>query len=267
MIRYMFLLVFAMGAVGLSAQTRTPEQQQWVAMLQGNALAGRGAAKPGFALYYATSGEVKQPYLVYVPKRCDGRKKTPLVVFLHGAVLALDSFQYFRPELAREPVFAAAEKSGVLALFPLARQDFKWSGNSKVCNNILSMISATEAIYNVDDSRVYLGGQSMGGNASYWFMVNHPEMFAGFYAFSSLPSVTDLDAMKANHFMKPLITVNAADDGNFSDSEMQGKFNRYKHSLTSWKCWQVTSGGHRFLYHEGGDKQASEVIEALLKWR
>ena len=121
MIRHMFLLVFAMGAVGLSAQTRTPEQQQWVAMLQGNALAGRGAAKPGFALYYATSGEVKQPYLVYVPKRYDGHKKTPLVVFLHGAVLALDSFQYFRPELAREPVFAAAEKDGVLALFPLAR--------------------------------------------------------------------------------------------------------------------------------------------------
>ena len=138
----------------------------WQKLIRGNALnTSSGAFQPprsGFALYFSRAGNVSEPYLVYVPKSYNPLNSSPVVVFLHGAILAKDSFQYKDPSIANEPIFTIGETLNTIVVFPFARTDFKWSGQSPAFGNIISIVKQVERDYNVDKKKVFIGGISMG---------------------------------------------------------------------------------------------------------
>jgi len=262
------LILFSFFAT--AQESKSPiTNEQWLKMITGNAItkAGKPNAfvkpKPGYALYFSQSGSVNEPYLVYVPGSYDPARANSVVVFLHGAVLARDEFQYKNVENTTEPIFSVADELNTIIIFPFARQDFRWSGQSPVFENIMNMIKQVESTYNVDKKKIYLGGISMGGIATYWFINNRPEVFAGFYTVSALPGA---DVKFSNITpQKPLYSINAKDDGTFPFSEVNKAHEQYKSKTSGWYFSTVETGGHRFIYANGGKIYLKKLVSDLMQ--
>jgi len=243
--------------------------EDWQKLIRGNALnTTSGSFQPprsGFALYFSKAGNVDEPYLVYVPASYNPLRSFPVVVFLHGAILARDSFQYRDPAIANEPIFTIADTLNAIVVFPFARADFKWSGQSAVYENIISIIKQVQRAYNVDKKRIYIGGMSMGGIATFWFVNNHPEIFAGFYTFSAAPHSPD-GTIKYSYITKskPLYSLNAKDDPVFPYADMEAAYNEHKGDAPGWHYATVDAGGHRFIYGKGGAEQVRSLFSKLL---
>ena len=264
---FFFLLSFSF-ANGQSGGGMT--SPAWVNLITRNALkdpAGKGsfaAAPKGPALYFIKAGDIQVPYLVRVPKGYDPSKPTPVIVFLHGAILVKDSFQYKNPAIENEPAFWVADSFNVLVIFPLARTDFKWTDQTPVFENIVSIVNQVEGYYNVDKKKIFIGGISMGGIATFWFINHKPEMFAGFYAFSAIPR-TDGDIHYSNITKsKPLYTFNAKDDPVFSYTEMEQAYQKHKNEAPGFHFSTVETGKHRFLYSAQGVRIMYSLVGDLL---
>jgi predicted peptidase len=216
-------------------------------------------------LYFSRVGDMDVPYLVYVPKGYDPAKPTPVVVFLHGAILARDSFHHKDPAIADEPVFSIGESLNTIVVFPFSKSGFAWSAQTAACENVMSIIKQVQAHYNVDAKRVYIGGISMGGIATFWFINNHPDVFAGFYAFSAMPSLSG--GIQFSHItkQKPLYSMNAKDDATFSYNDVHTIYEQHKSEAPGWTFKSVDAGGHRFIYAKGGEKYVQELVGDLLR--
>ncbi len=223
------------------------------------------AAKSGYALYFSRAGNINQPYLVYVPEGYDPGKKAPVVVFLHGAILARDSFRYRDAAIASEPVFSVGDVYKALIVFPFGEQGFMWPGTLAANENIIAIIEQVKEHYNTDSRQIYLGGISMGGIATYWFMKHKPEYFSGFYTFSSTPSLSsETGVLDAVSDLKPLYSMNAKDDVVFSYDSAAKDYESRQHTIKGWYFNSVQAGGHRFIYGSDGSGYIKSVIGHLL---
>lgn len=116
--------------------------------------------------------EVK--YVVYVPPDYDAAKPTPAILFLHGAgETGNDGERQTKvglgPAIRQNP-----EAWKFIILFPQAPRR-GWMTSEKL---LLDMIEKTKKEYNVDATRLYCTGLSMGGMATWALAAKHPEMFA-----------------------------------------------------------------------------------------
>jgi predicted peptidase len=256
------VVVFMLLAHGAAAQTDDAKSRQWLQLIASNAVNSENGsyakAPAGYALYYSRSGEVMVPYLVYVPRSYDPAKPISMVVFLHGAILAKEDFQHKDPAIVDEPIFSMADTFHTLVVFPFARRDFAWSGNEAAFKNILTIISQVENDYHVDQKRVYIGGISMGGNATAWFIDNKPELFAGFYTFSAMPKGnTTYSNITKN---KPLYSMNAKDDQVFPYRDVAAIYEQKKGEAKGWVMRTVETGGHRFIYNGATGKNYTKAL-------
>jgi poly(3-hydroxybutyrate) depolymerase len=265
----LLVVFFVLTSLLLSAQNEEDAKgKAWLKAITSNAISktntpGKYAKAPnGLALYFSQAGDIRVPYLVSVPKSYNPAKPTYLVVFLHGAILARDSFQYKEASIADEPIFWASEKFQVLAVFPFARADFAWGRSEAANENIMSIINQVEQVYNVDKKKVYIGGISMGGNATYWFVNNKADFFAGFYAFSSMPREGTVEFSHITE-KRPLYTMNARDDQTFSCREIELLHEKIKHQVPGWHFAGVENGGHRFIYGSNGKSHMQSLFSDL----
>jgi poly(3-hydroxybutyrate) depolymerase len=143
------------------------------------------------------------PYRLYVPKRWDQRKPIPLVVFLHG------SHGDENTVLQDGKAIALAEERGWIVLSPLGDNlNSGWGNRLRVVNadgsmpparpttiknivlpkdrlvpepaevDVLRTIDLTRTEYNVDPERIYLVGNSMGGEGVWHLAARHPRLWA-----------------------------------------------------------------------------------------
>jgi pimeloyl-ACP methyl ester carboxylesterase len=266
MLRFFHFMLAAL-LVSISAAAQNDTDTEWLNTITGNTLSvtpGKYAKpRPGLALYFSPAGNIRVPYLVDVPKQYDPSNPVAVVVFLHGAILARDSFQYKNPGIADEPIFLACNRFNVLVVFPFARADFAWGRNEAANENIMSILHQVEQLYHVDKNKVYIGGISMGGNATYWFVNNKADQFAGFYAFSSLPADASVQFTHITGH-KPLYTMNAKDDQTFPAADMAALYAKYRNQVPGWHCSIVETGGHRFIYGNDGKKHIESLMSELL---
>ena len=219
-------------------------------------------ASPGYALYFMQAGAVKAPYIVCVPAAYNPALPSKLVVFLHGAILARDSFQYKDPAIADEPVFSIADVYNTIVVFPFGRSGFMWPGQVAADENILEIIKQVEQHYNVDKKKIYLGGISMGGIATWWFITNKPDIFAGFYTFSAMPRLASGPVQFSNITKaRPLFSMNAKDDPGFSYDEVHAIYEQHENEAPGWHFGSVETGGHRFIYN---GNEGKEIVKKLL---
>lgn len=112
---------------------------------------------------------VRREYLLYVPKRYDGRRPTPLVISLHGAGLwgaVQRDFSRWNDE---------ADREGFIVVYPSAvggRGIRVWHagpepGPSRDVRFLGALIDTIEAHYTIDPARVYANGLSNGGGMSF----------------------------------------------------------------------------------------------------
>ena len=111
---------------------------------------------------------------VYLPPGYDPSQKWPLVIYLHGyspenpvyvKCWAIDSRHHNR-----------AEEYGVIYLEPHGRGNTGYRGIGE--QDVLRCIQMAKSRFSVDEDRVYLTGESMGGGGTWHVGSRHPELFA-----------------------------------------------------------------------------------------
>ena len=189
---------------------------------------------------FTEAGEI-MPYHVFVPSKYDGKTPLPLVVILHGS--AADELTYFRN---RGPVLVnEAEKHGFIVATPMGyRTSGGWGRTGAAAappagapaggaaaapampaggnrnNPRMTELSEKDGLnvfelvakeYNVDRSRVYLMGNSMGGSGTWLIGTKYPEKWAAIAPCGS-PSVGEaffpIDKLKA----MPMLYTNGEKD-------------------------------------------------------
>ncbi len=120
------------------------------------------------------SGPALQPEsLVFLPTSHGGRKKLPLLVWLHGSSLrGADPGM-----LLRYGPPAVAEKRGdfpFVVLSPQCPAGQLWNNDA---GPLMRLVDEVTGMYEIDPKRVYLTGLSMGGGGAWFFGSQFPDRF------------------------------------------------------------------------------------------
>ncbi len=219
--------------------------------------AAKGAKDPfkgrtgDFERHYLLAGaDEVMPYRVYVPKNYAAGKATPLVIALHGLGANEDSFFDSYSQLPPQ----LAEEHGVLMAAPLGFRRDGFYGSTAMGGNdvasrrraeysekdVLEVLRLMKAAYNVDESRIYLMGHSMGAIGTWALASKYPETWAALVAFSG----TGSPSLAANMKAIPQFVVHGDADNtvNVSGSRnMVAELNKLKANVT---YLEIVGGSH-----------------------
>jgi predicted esterase len=198
------------GAVGLGTFDVASE----LAAAEAIAAAAKNGTDPftgragDFERHYLLEGANEvMPYRVYVPTAYAPSAPTPLVIALHGLGGTEDSFfdQYSKlpPQLA--------EKHGFLLAAPLGFRVDGFYGSPIMSagdiasrrraeyseKDVLEVLALMRAQYNVDPSRIYLIGHSMGAIGTWALAAKYPETWAALAPFAGIGSPLAAERIKA----------------------------------------------------------------------
>lgn len=188
------------------------------------------------AYYFEEAGTIV-PFRLYVPTTWEGRVKLPLVVFLHGANLDDDDSM----ERANGLLPRLAEERGVILLAPLGYRmnsmygapvpKFAASGSPiseldprRVALSEQDVINLTDLIskeYDVDRSRIYLSGNSMGAMGTWHLAQKYPKRWTAIapaaagatdddYDFSRLRGMPIMAVAGEHDFLRPMVEETVA---------------------------------------------------------
>lgn len=206
-------------------------------------------ASSGFALYFTEAEGLKVPYIVYIPQGYKASKPTKTIFYLHGGVNAINDFYYQNPDLKKEPIFPIGEQFNAIILYPFAKKDFGWMNQPKAFENIFTILNDVEKKYNVDKNKIYLGGMSNGGTATFWFASRKETPFKAFYAFAPNP-VLNIGEIPFENITKdhPLYSISAKDDYVFGYNDVLKIYNNNKSKAKGWDFQTIETGSHEFIY-------------------
>jgi dipeptidyl aminopeptidase/acylaminoacyl peptidase len=121
------------------------------------------------------------PYAVFVPSSYNAAESSPLLVSLHGLGRTYDWLMGY------EGLLDYAEEYGFIVVTPLGYARRGWYGSRPTEDPLVSGYSEQDVMnvielmrdeFNIDSSRLFLWGHSMGGAGTYHIAVNNPGMFA-----------------------------------------------------------------------------------------
>lgn len=147
---------------------------------------------------FKEAGDLWQPYSIFVPRNYDKSKKYPLIVNLHG--LNITAVQQIRFEGVAE----LAEKYGYIVVCPTGysvrsfwgmpnigrglvegepgfenEKNLKLTVQELAYADTMNVFNMVKKEFNIDESRIFLTGHSMGGAGAYFYAAKHPEIWAG----------------------------------------------------------------------------------------
>lgn len=125
-------------------------------------------------------------FWVYTPGEYDGSHAVPLVIFLHGASLCGHDLNKVR----RYGVLDAIERGKIVPALVLAPQN---PGGAWKPDKIEALLEWMENNYNVDTTRVYVLGMSLGGYGTLDFVDTYPDKVAAAMALCGGCSQKNLD--------------------------------------------------------------------------
>lgn len=161
-----------------------------------------------FERHYVLQGANEvMPYRVYVPKAYAASKPTALVIALHGLGANEDSFFDSYSQLPPQ----LAEQHGMLMAAPLGYRPDGFYGSPIMGGtdaasrrrveysekDVLEVLRLMKAAYNVDESRIYLMGHSMGAIGTWALGAKYPQIWAALVPFSGVGSPALAEQMKA----------------------------------------------------------------------
>ena len=166
---------------------------------------------------------IQRHFYYVIPPGCDPEEPNPLFVWLHGGVSTAD-LRTMEPEILTEwfliPRFL---EEGYLIAFPCGQLDATW-WDPVGEEGILRIVRWMKKNFNVDDSRVFVGGFSDGASGSFSLMMLHPSCFAGYLAFSGHIGVAAIDGGRATYLPslsnRPGIASHSDEDGLYPTGKM-----------------------------------------------
>jgi predicted esterase len=129
-----------------------------------------------------TSNKAKLNYFLYIPDGygIDAQAEWPLILWLHG----LDEGAMNSMDVLENTLFKPSndtENFPFIILSPQGTQEFAeyeiWSSDEGV-STVMTLLDEIQAKIPVDTNRVYLTGESAGGNGTWVIGLRHPERFA-----------------------------------------------------------------------------------------
>lgn len=160
------------------------------------------------------------PYRLFVPQNYDRKKKYPLVVYLHGGGGVGDDnlkqieggngylVEFFTQgkSQSRYPAFVVAPQStgdgwiGRALFNPVPTRQLRL---------VVDLIGELRRSYNIDSSRLYVAGQSLGGFGTFAIISEFPQLFA-----AGVPLCGGADETKISSIIKtPLWVFHGERDG------------------------------------------------------
>jgi dienelactone hydrolase len=139
-----------------------------------------GRVRPGGFVRLAWIDEVdgsQQYSRAYLPVNYDPAKKWPLVIQMHGFNPANPVYWRWWSADSRHGLDNEfGNHQGVIYMEPHGRGNVQYLGFAD--SDILRGIAEARRLFNVDEDRVYLTGDSMGGWGTWNVSTRHPELFA-----------------------------------------------------------------------------------------
>lgn len=118
--------------------------------------------------------KIKLGYLLHLPGDYDGKKKWPLMLFLHGAGERGDDLELVK----RHGIPMICEKDDEFPFIAVSPQCPQGSWWDVYFDDLYHLLQHIKLNYSIDESRIYLTGLSMGGFGTWDFAARHPEEFA-----------------------------------------------------------------------------------------
>ena len=133
-----------------------------------------------YSLWLDTNYSV--PYLVYIPRNYDPRRKTALLLYYKGGWLSRKSLpdHYAKEMVADNPTFPYLDAYNLVEIFPALEAKLAIYGYYGY-KHLREMVVQTKKLFNIDDNRVYLSGFSDGAKSAYLAAALTPTPFACFY--------------------------------------------------------------------------------------
>lgn len=161
-----------------------------------------------FERHYLLQGASEiMPYRVYVPKNYSASKPAALVIALHGLGANEDSFfdsyDKLPPQLAEQHNFLMAaplgfRRDGFYGSQLMSGGDVAARRRAEYSEkDVLEVLRLMKASYNVDESRIYLMGHSMGAIGTWALGSKYPQTWAALVAFAGTGQTTLAENMKA----------------------------------------------------------------------
>lgn len=135
-----------------------------------------------------TVGDEERTYVVYVPPQYDASKAWPLVLFLHGAGERGDDGVDQSTVGIGPAIEANPERFPCIVVMPQCPRNVMWTARY---DEIDAALNATLSEYNIDKSRMYLTGLSMGGYGTFMYGADNVDKFAALAPICGGGRVTD----------------------------------------------------------------------------
>ncbi len=166
---------------------------------------------------------VERLFYYVIPSACDPEEKNPLFVWLHGGVSTPDLHTMDAETLSERYLIPRLMDEGYLIVFPSAQLDATWWDTIGE-DGILGIVRWMKMNFNVDDSKVFVGGFSDGASGSFSLMMLHPDCFAGYLAFSGHIGVAAIDGGRATYLPslsnRPGMVTHSDEDGLYPTARM-----------------------------------------------
>ena len=148
-------------------------------MLERKGLTGRVRPHGFVRLAYRDEVDGSPQYArAYLPARYDASRKWPMVLQLHGFNPANPVYWRWWSADRRHPGIDTefSGKEGVIYIEPHGRGNTQYLGMGD--SDVVRVIAEAKRLFSVDDDRVYLTGDSMGGWGTWNVGTRHPDLFA-----------------------------------------------------------------------------------------
>ena len=194
-----------LGAFDVSAELTAAEAV--VAATKGNKDPFKGRVGDFERHYLLEGANEVMPYRVYVPTNYVPTRALPLVIALHGLGGTEDSFfdSYAKlpPKLAEQHGFLLAAPlgyrvDGAYGVPRMGATDVAAKRRTEYSEkDVLEVLERMKTDYNVDRSRIYLIGHSMGAIGTWALAAKYPDIWAAVAPFSGMGSPLLAERMKA----------------------------------------------------------------------
>ncbi|MBN1434838.1 PDZ domain-containing protein [Candidatus Fermentibacterales bacterium] len=142
-------------------------------------------------------GITRHFYFVLPGTGSDGPR--PLLVYLHGGVSTEELASYSADEVLGDHILIPRVlEEGMLVALPCAQLGAVWWDQAGE-QGIVEIVRYMKAHFDVDDSKVFVGGFSDGASGSFGLAMLRPTPFAGFIALSGHMGVASLDGGRATY--------------------------------------------------------------------
>jgi predicted peptidase len=130
----------------------------------------------GFLDRSVTLGATRYPYVVYIPRDYNPRRRWPVVLFLHGSGERGNDALRATQIGAGAAIRSAPERVPAIVVFPQAPAESRWLEES--ADAAMAALDRVQREFHCDPHRVYLTGLSMGGYGTWHLAMAHPKRWA-----------------------------------------------------------------------------------------